>query len=233
MSVYKATLVPYQLSASSKVLTCDYHRLVSHSKNNLTIKSYSKCIRNFNGEYFSKSLIISREKVFDEYSFANKKYAGVVLTSGSNWKNIPPIEWSWVFHTLTELDFEIVVIGTDSDGDILKKIVSNSQKNVTNLINRIPLADLPALISKFLVLIGSDTGPIYIADSIGVPTVVYAGPCHMTEQCPVGETFIVESTVEPKNKSYVFDTLKSGDFTDHYITNKNVRRDIFQFLANL
>ena len=58
--VYKATIIPYEFGISSKILTYNYDRLVSHSKNDLTIESYSKCLRGFDGAFFPKSLIVKK-----------------------------------------------------------------------------------------------------------------------------------------------------------------------------
>lgn len=233
LPAYKASVLPYGIGVSSKVLTFGYDNLVSHSRNDLTIQSYSKCLRNFDGDFLPKSLILKSGVSFDNYFLTKKKKAGVALSSGSSWKNIPIDEWAWIFKSLSKLGFEIIVIGTGTDDQNLDKIIPDSQKRLINLVGLIPLENLPSLISTFTVVIGCDSAPVYIADALDVASVVYSGPCHMVEQRPVGNVLIVNPSTEPERKSYIFDTIKHGDYRECYTTNERIRRHIINFLTVL
>lgn len=231
---YNVTVIPYRASVSLKALTNSYDRLVLHSRNDLTIQTYSKCLRSFDGKYYKKSLILNNKGNFNKYFSTNKKKAGVAISSGSAWKNIPVDEWNWIFYDLHNNGFEIFVIGSAADIKRVDEVISISTFNIINLTGCIALEDLPTLISNFTLLIGSDTGAIYIADAINIPTIVYAGPCHMQEQRPTGKCLIVE----PKDlggirKSYIFDSLKSGDYSELYFTDQEQRVLISKFIKNL
>lgn len=234
-ATYNATIRTYGFGVSSKILSLFYHRLIKHERDHLTLDSYSKCTRNYDGISYEKSLKIRNFRHYDLQNEKNLKIAGVSLSAGAKWKNLPIDEWQWVFSQLAKNNFLIAVIGIGDDAIKLKQILSERDFPIMNLINKVSLDQLPEVVSRFSLFVSSDSGPIYIADAVGVPTLVYAGPCHMHEQRPTGNCMIVE----PKEvdgggrKSYIFDTLKSGDFAKLYCTDQKQRGLIAKFIKNL
>ena len=157
------------------------------------------------------------------------------MSAGAKWKNLPIDEWQWVFSQLVKNNFLTAVIGIGDDENKLKQILTKRDFRIMNLINKVSLEQLPELISRFSLFVSSDSGPAYIADTVGVPALVYAGPCHMREQRPTGDCLIVEpkKVYSCVRKSYIFDTLKSGDFTKLYSTDQEQRELIAKFIKNL
>ncbi len=230
---YNATIRTYGFGLSNKILSIAYSRLINHESNDLTLDSYSKCIKHYDGVPYKKSLKLSNFSCYEIQNEKNLKIAGVSLSAGAKWKNLPIDEWQWVFSQLVQNNFLIAVIGIGDDEIKLKQILAKRDFRIMNLINKVSLEQLPELISRFSLFVSSDSGPAYIADAVGVPTLVYAGPCHMVEQRPVGKVLIVNPSTEPARKSYIFDTIKHGDYTDCYSTNEKIRRDIINFLTVL
>lgn len=232
---YNATIRTYKFGFFSKILSLSYDRLIRHERDHLTLDSYSKCIKNYDNVSYKKSLELSNFSCYEIPNEKNLKIAGVGLSAGAEWKNLPIDEWQWIFSQLAKNNFLIAVIGIGDDENKLKQILNNRDIRIMNLINKVSLEQLPELISRFSLFVSSDSGPAYIADAVGVPALVYAGPCHMREQRPTGNYIIVEpkEVAGGGTKSYIFDTLKSGDFTKLYSTDQEQRGLIAKFIKTL
>lgn len=87
----------------------------------------------------------------------------------------------------------IVVIGGKRDKEevagMLKLIPSGVP--IIDASEKFSIDELKALISRMNLFVAVDTGPIYIAEAFGVPTVDIAGPMDEREQPPVGDKHLV------------------------------------------
>ena len=121
---YNATIRTYGFGVSSKILSLFYHRLIKHERDHLTLDSYSKCTRDYDGISYEKSLKIRNFRHYDLQNEKNLKIAGVSLSAGAEWKNLPIDEWQWVFSLLAKNNFFIAVIGIGGDAIKLRQILS-------------------------------------------------------------------------------------------------------------
>jgi len=77
-------------------------------------------------------------------------------------------------------DMLIVLIGSPGERDYVESLIEQirDQKGVVNLAGRTSLPELVALLSKALLLVSNDSGPMHIAFSLRMKTVALFGPCH-------------------------------------------------------
>ncbi len=91
----------------------------------------------------------------------------------------------------------IVIIGSHVDQEEVDAMVSalgSSVQNGQKLINTcglLSIDELKALIARARLLIGVDTGPIYIAEAFNTPLIDIVGPVGENEQPPFGKDRIV------------------------------------------
>ena len=87
----------------------------------------------------------------------------------------------------------IIVIGGLRDREEVEKTLSLIPKYVPviNVLEKFSIDELKALISKLNLFVAVDTGPIYIAEAFGVPTVDIVGPMDEREQPPIGKIHAV------------------------------------------
>jgi heptosyltransferase II len=81
----------------------------------------------------------------------------------------------------------IFVIGYKNDRPEVMEMIRglHGKTKVINTLDELNLDELKALISKMNMLVSVDTGPIYIAEALGVPTVDITGPIDEREQPPI------------------------------------------------
>jgi len=84
----------------------------------------------------------------------------------------------------------VVLIGPASEAARAERVMAAAGdgpgRGMLDLCGQVTLAELPALIERLSVVIGVDTGVVYMADALGVPVVDIAGPCDTTDQRPTG-----------------------------------------------
>lgn len=83
----------------------------------------------------------------------------------------------------------ILVLGTGSDApdvETMMRVVKKETRTI-NTLNLFSLEELKALISMLSLFISADTGPIYIAEAFGTPTIDIVGPMYEDIQPPRGE----------------------------------------------
>lgn len=95
---------------------------------------------------------------------------------------------------------KIIIIGGPNDTEV-DEMISFIDKG-TKFINArglFSVEELKALISKLNLFISVDTGPIYIAEAFGVPTIDIIGPMDENEQPPAGKfhKIIVAKRLKP------------------------------------
>ncbi len=118
------------------------------------------------------------------------KNVGLVISAGNPFK-----EWgkanflALARRILDETGAAIILFGYGRDRGVgleLSQTV-NPNKRVVNLCGSITLEELPSAIKRLDLVVGVDTGLIYMADALGVPVVDIAGPCNMFDQRPLGK----------------------------------------------
>ncbi len=83
---------------------------------------------------------------------------------------------------------KIIVFGGKADREEARLMINAlaDRGSVLNLVEKLSLEELKAAISFLNVFIAVDTGPIYIAEAFGIPTVDIVGPMDEREQPPRG-----------------------------------------------
>jgi heptosyltransferase-2 len=79
-------------------------------------------------------------------------------------------------------NFGIAIIGGPRDEKEVAKMISACDENVRycNCVNQ-SLDELKAVLSRAVLIIGNDSGPVYVAESFGAATLVLIGPTDETE----------------------------------------------------
>lgn len=85
-------------------------------------------------------------------------------------------------------DSIIYIIGGERDTQEVEEMTGHltAQTRVVNLSTRLTVDELKAFISKADLFVSVDTGPLYIAEALDVPTVDIIGPMDEREQPPQG-----------------------------------------------
>lgn len=132
---------------------------------------------------------------------------GVSLSAGNRLKTLPMDLWERLLGMLAQYAPSVYVLGLNDDKPLLEELqsrVAGRSVTIVDCLGRLSLEELPWHIAQMHLYISSDTGTSYIADSLGVPLVNFAGPCHMAEQRPLGPHALVIETPGLKPFSYVF-----------------------------
>ncbi|MBI5970720.1 MAG: glycosyltransferase family 9 protein [Deltaproteobacteria bacterium] len=133
----------------------------------------------------------AEEKFAGVFPAGGAKNIGLVISAGNPFK-----EWgranflALARRILDETGAGIVLFGYERDLSVgleLSQTV-NPNKRVVNLCGTITLEELPSAIKRLALVIGVDTGLIYMADALGVPVVDIDGPCNMFDQRPLGKS---------------------------------------------
>lgn len=114
---------------------------------------------------------------------------------------------------------KIIILGAGEDCPYAAEMFKNiaSQVEAINSCNLFSLDELKCLISKLSVLIGPDTGLIYIAEAFDVATIDILGPTCEFDQPPVGERHkIVTGTIECRPCSFAMSAARSCKNKDNY-----------------
>lgn len=84
------------------------------------------------------------------------------------------------------LGAKVILIGTDQDSAKNERVIGMMKSGAINTAGSFKLRELPAFLKKMKLFISMDTGPIYIANALGVPVVDIAAADDMGEQSPTG-----------------------------------------------
>ena len=66
---------------------------------------------------------------------------------------------------------KVILIGAENAADISQKIISAVKEGVLNLTGQTGVGQLASLLSRCHLLISNDSGPVHVADALGVPVV--------------------------------------------------------------
>lgn len=80
----------------------------------------------------------------------------------------------------------VLFIGSEADrrlvGAILERMTASSRAVAIDAAGAFALQDLPALLSRLALLVSADSGPLHIAEAVGVPAVIIGGPADLSER---------------------------------------------------
>ncbi|MFA6428763.1 MAG: glycosyltransferase family 9 protein [Candidatus Buchananbacteria bacterium] len=131
---------------------------------------------------------------------------GIFPSAGNKIKNWSPINFAKLGNYLYQkYSARIVIMGGKNDEQEVKETIVNldSSTQVINTHNLFNLDQLKALISVLTLFISVDSGPIYLAEALGVPTVDIIGPVDENDQPPVGLLHKIVKASREKSAMYV------------------------------
>ncbi|WP_033915715.1 glycosyltransferase family 9 protein [Campylobacter sputorum] len=203
---------------------------IKHTTDDLTLISYLKMIDINELKYEKKiqsPLFIPKiPKIKDDEKFK----VGISLSAGNKIKTPPIKTWNKIFKILSNFKCEIYIFGIKDEDKMLLNLDTKDLK-IINLVNQIPLNELPYHISLLNLYISSDTGNYYIADTMKIPTISLMGPCFSSEQRGVYNSLIINSKLAPI--SSVFNTARNIDASKYFIISKEDEIKIKKFIQEI
>jgi ADP-heptose:LPS heptosyltransferase len=141
---------------------------------------------------FSNTATEKIDKLFIERGFIVGKdlIVGISASAGNKIKKWSAKSFAEVaVYLYQKYHAKLLIIGGKGDLGETAEMLSFLPKDipVCNTVDRLSVDELKALISKLSLFVSVDTGPIYIAEAFGVPTVDIVGPMDEREQPPIGE----------------------------------------------
>jgi ADP-heptose:LPS heptosyltransferase len=80
----------------------------------------------------------------------------------------------------------VLLIGSERDRELvsamLERMTASCRSAVIDAAGAFALQELPALLSRLVLLISADSGPLHIAEAVGVPAVIIGGPADLRER---------------------------------------------------
>ena len=132
--------------------------------------------------------------------YKDKVLVGISPSAGNKIKEWPVDRFSAVAdYIASKYNAVVVIIGGPNDTTYSEEIKSSLSKDIqyVDTTGVLSIDELKAAISKLNLFISVDTGPIYIAEAFGVPTIDIVGPMDEKEQPPIGR---LHRVVVPKRK---------------------------------
>ena len=122
------------------------------------------------------------------HNLTEKKFAVISPSAGNKIKNWPADRFARVAEYLVEKGMPVVVIGGPRDIEEVAAMMGSVEKpeGIIDASEKFSIDELKAFIARAGLFVAVDTGPIYIAEAFGVPTVDIVGPMDEREQPPIG-----------------------------------------------
>jgi len=194
--------------------------------------------------YFSDQARKKIDDLFQENEIKSEDFLVCISpAAGNKIKEWPAERFSQVADYLyTKHKAKIFIIGAKNDRAEVLEMVNHLRKEtkVINTLDELSIDELKALMSRMNLSISVDTGPIYIAEAFGVPTVDITGPIDQLEQPPIGPQHRVVFTKDRVKPELFVMNAKNYNFTEarrqvEVITVKMVTDEIgslYNFLKN-
>jgi ADP-heptose:LPS heptosyltransferase len=146
----------------------------------------------------------AKKSVIDKLGpIATGQYAVLSPSSGNKIKRWPPERFAEVSDYIAQKYMPVVVIGAVSDRDEVAQMMTHiSNPRVLNLSEQLSVEELKALVAGASLFVSVDTGPLYIAEAAGVPTIDLVGPVSEYVQPPRGPRNIV--LAPPRERPQLF-----------------------------
>lgn len=135
---------------------------------------------------------VSHEKVetfLRNNYLVEKKFVIISPSAGNKIKRWPADRFARVAEYIVETyHMPVVVIGGKRDKEEVVAMMREIQKTerIIDASEQFSIDELKAFIAEAALFLSVDTGPIYIAEAFGVPTVDITGPIDEHEQPPIG-----------------------------------------------
>jgi ADP-heptose:LPS heptosyltransferase len=136
-----------------------------------------------------------------------RRRIGILPGAGNEIKSWQPEKFASLMNLIDreEPNTIFVLLGTQKDSGraeiILRMLLSNV--DTIDCVGKLSINELKACISMLSVVIGADTGPQYIAEALGIPTIDIVGPVDEREQPPTGSLHRIVKAERTKPELYV------------------------------
>lgn len=127
------------------------------------------------------------------HSLVENRFAIVSPSAGNKVKSWPADRFARVAEHLVCRGLPVVVIGGARDKEEVEAMMREVKKteSIIDASESFSIDELKALIAQAALFVSVDTGPLYIAEAFGVPTVDIVGPMNEREQPPIGPGHVV------------------------------------------
>jgi ADP-heptose:LPS heptosyltransferase len=106
-------------------------------------------------------------------------------------------EFAEIGDWLSSSGMQVIFIGSGGDAKKIEEISSYNNQPFFDLSSRLTLGELIALFDMSTLFIGNDSGPMHLADRVGIPVVALFGPVDEERWGPLSEHSIVLRGEEP------------------------------------
>lgn len=106
---------------------------------------------------------------------ADKQLICIIPGSKHFTKTYPAENYVELISKFDKTRYSIILVGKGNDKKIINSIMSQCKNNAYDLYNKLNLFELTELLKKCTLVIGGDTGPIHIAESLNIPLIMIAG----------------------------------------------------------
>ena len=140
---------------------------------------------------------------------------GMAPAARNKLKEVSPKLYAEVADKLIkELSAHVVLIGGPGDHVAAGHVIHEMKHKAIDMSARFTLSELPSLLARMDLFISVDSGPVYMAIAMGLPTINMAGPCAMEER-PLGtRNIVIQKDLACAPCSYTFKTAttcRKGD----------------------
>lgn len=160
---------------------------------------------------------------------------GISLSAGNKVKEWPPENFGRLSDLLIEhFAAKVIFLGSASDKNLIKKAEGVMKCKAIDSSGIFSLKELPSLISLFKIFISVDTGPLYIANALGVPVVDIIGPFNVVEQLEIDKKCeIISKRPECFPCSHIIPTAHKCKTGTRECVLRIIADDVFQGVLNL
>jgi heptosyltransferase-3 len=139
---------------------------------------------------------VAIRQILQDADIDNRPYAVIhpgARTANRRWpaKNYPP-----VIEHLARKGIPVAVIGDKGEHPLAAGIAANSRVPFLNIVGRLTLGQLAALLERCCLYIGNNTGPIHIAAGVGAQIVAIYG-IHATLWAPLTDRLVMVTPKRP------------------------------------
>lgn len=142
---------------------------------------------------YSESALKTRTNFLKEHNLTLGTYVIISPSVGNKIKAWPADRFARVAEHVVRKGMPVVIIGGSRDGEEVAAMLRELKdpSSVINASAQFSLDELKAVIAGTGLFVSVDTGPLYIAEAFGVPTVDIVGPVDERVQPPIGSQHVV------------------------------------------
>ncbi len=144
------------------------------------------------------------------------KLVGIAPGAGNKIKQWPPARFAALAEALARTGASVVIFGSARDRGEVGEMISHmsAQTPYLNLAEQLSIDELKAAIAHLDLFVAADTGPIYIAEAFGTPTVDIVGPVDEREQPPQADKHLVVVPPGPRVSELHVMNAKEYDYAE-------------------